>query len=183
MDWIQEEYTLAAHKQRKPRMSAALIEQFGKSLRLRRERRGWSQDECAKRLRAATGDVLYKGKESISAIENGQMAPPWPKAMEIAHLFETTIEEMCGLSPPSAPAAHTHADVIYVNNVEGNCLLGGLGLAVDPEMLQRLGDVLQLHPDLVTHLAELLLRWSSGRRQHAPEDAGVLPTDDVSQNP
>ena len=140
-------------------MSQVWIERVGNNLRLLREQRGWSQAYVARRLSEIANDPMYKGKESISLIERGLSTPPWHKMLALARFFETTIEALAELPTEGHHGAQTHAEVIYVQNMHGNCVLGGLGLAFDPETLARLGDALGRHPELLTQLVGLLQQW------------------------
>lgn len=141
-------------------MSQIWVERVGRNLRILREARGWSQAYVAKRLCEISKDpMLYKGKEAISNIERGLTTPPWHKMLQLARFFETSIEALAELHDGATSGPQTHADVIYVQNMHGNCVLGGLGLALDPEALSKLGELLSRHPDLLTHLVEVLSRW------------------------
>lgn len=106
-------------------MSQVWIERTGRNLRILREARGWSQTYVAKRLCEISQDTtFYKGKEAISNIERGLSTPPWHKMLQLARFFETSIEALAELHTESGGGPQTHADVIYVQNMHGNCVLG-----------------------------------------------------------
>jgi transcriptional regulator with XRE-family HTH domain len=158
-------------------MSRVWIKRVGNNLRLLREQRGWNQTYVAERLCELSGDPqFYKGKEAISAIETGKETPPWHKMLQLARFFDTTIEALAELPTESRTGPQTRADVIYVQNMHGNCVLGGLGLAFDPEALGTLGDVLSRYPELMTQVSELLRQWRMRQGDGAsrrPEEAGA----------
>jgi transcriptional regulator with XRE-family HTH domain len=160
-------------------MSQVWIERVGRNLRLLREERGWSQAYVAKRMCELSQDPeFYKGKEAISNIERGLSTPPWHKMLQLARFFETTIEALAELPTEGRHGPQTHAEVIYVQNMHGNCVLGGLGLAFDPEALEKLGDALGRHPELLAQMGELLRQWrtthgaSGGRPREESEGRG-----------
>ena len=102
-------------------MTQAWRDSLGEAVRLRRDQRGWSQDELARRLREISGDKeFYSSKASISVIENGQVAPPWDKMLLIARVLGTTIEEMAHLAPPTVPP------LSYTQNIQGNSYTGNV---------------------------------------------------------
>jgi len=55
-------------------------------LRVLRAERNWSQADLAERLEVS--------RQSVNAIETGKFDPSLPLAFKLAHLFETTIEQI-----------------------------------------------------------------------------------------
>lgn len=55
-------------------------------LKVLRAERGWSQAELAERLGVS--------RQSVNAIETGRYDPSLPLAIQIARLFERTVEEV-----------------------------------------------------------------------------------------
>ena len=152
-------------------MAQVWIERVGRNLRLLREERGWSQAYVARRMCELSQDPeFYKGKEAISNIERGLSTPPWHKMLRLARFFETTIEALAELPTEGRCGPQTHADVIYVQNMHGNCVLGGLGLVFDPEALGKLGEVLSRSPELMAQVGEVLHQWRVRK-----EDGGARP--------
>lgn len=89
---------------------------FGGSIRLHRQRRGWTQEQLAIILH-------YEDKTMISQLERGERAPSFLKAVEIAELFETSVNAMCGYCPHGT-ITHNHAGAVAMNT--GFVMFGGL---------------------------------------------------------
>ena len=80
--------------------------QFGKNLRLERDRRGWSREKLAQKLR----DVgLQSHWATISKMENGERSVRIDEAAAIADIFDgMSIDALVGR------AADAHADATYI---------------------------------------------------------------------
>lgn len=94
----------------------------GRMVRMLREREGWSQAQLAQRLG-------YDSTAAISMIETGKALPSLDKAIEMAGLFHTTVDELLGRES-TARVVHYHAAgevTVSVSN-GGFVLLGGWGL-------------------------------------------------------
>jgi len=89
---------------------------FGASIRLHRQRRGWTQEQLAIIL-------YYDDQTMISQLERGERAPSFLKAVEIAELFETNVNAMCGYAPHGS-ITHNHAGAVAMNT--GFVMFGGL---------------------------------------------------------
>lgn len=89
---------------------------FGASVRLHRQRRGWTQEQLSLILH-------YEDKTMISMLERGERAPSFLKAVEIAELFETSVNAMCGYAPHGT-ITHNHAGAVAMNT--GFVMFGGL---------------------------------------------------------
>lgn len=89
---------------------------FGASIRLHRQRRGWTQEQLAIILH-------YDDQTMISQLERGERAPSFLKAVEIAELFETSVNAMCGYAPHGS-ITHNHAGAVAMNT--GFVMFGGL---------------------------------------------------------
>lgn len=105
---------------------------FGASIRLHRQRRGWTQEQLSIILH-------YEDKTMISQLERGERAPSFLKAVEIAELFETSVNAMCGYSPHGS-ITHNHAGAVAMNT--GFVMFGGLEFKDLREMVDT---VLQHH--------------------------------------
>ena len=89
---------------------------FGAALRLQRQRRGWTQEHLALLVR-------YDDATMISQLERGERAPSLLKAVEIAELFGTTVNAMCGY-PVAGALTHNHAGAVAMNT--GFVMFGGI---------------------------------------------------------
>ena len=98
----------AGDKRREGAMHDPRLSMFGLSLKHHRERRGWTQEQVAILLH-------YEDQAMICLIEQGKRAPSFLQAVEIAQLFETTVNEMCGYRLPSG-AVHHHGGTFKVHN-------------------------------------------------------------------
>jgi len=105
---------------------------FGASIRLHRQRRGWTQEQLAIILH-------YEDNTMISQLERGERAPSFLKAVEIAELFETTVNAMCGYAPHGS-ITHNHAGAVAMNT--GFVMFGGLEFH---ELRAMVDTVLQHH--------------------------------------
>ena len=88
----------AGDKRREGAMHDPRLSMFGLSLKHHRERRGWTQEQVAILLH-------YEDQAMICMIEKGVRAPSFLQAVEIAQLFETTVNEMCGYRLPGGGGA------------------------------------------------------------------------------
>ena len=89
---------------------------YGASVRWHRQRKGWTQEQLAL-------IVHYEDPTMISLIEQAERAPSFLKAVEIAELFETTVNAMCGYRP-QGQVTHNHAGAVAMNT--GFVMFGGL---------------------------------------------------------
>jgi len=89
---------------------------FGLSLKHCREQRGWTQEQVAILLH-------YEDQSMICMIEKGLRAPSFLQAVEMAQLFDTTVNEMCGYRLPGT-ITHHHAGTVSMQN--GFVMFGGL---------------------------------------------------------
>jgi DNA-binding XRE family transcriptional regulator len=89
---------------------------FGLSLKHCREQRQWTQEQVAILLH-------YEDQSMICMIEKGLRAPSFLQAVEMAQLFDTTVNEMCGYRLPGT-ITHHHAGTVSMQN--GFVMFGGL---------------------------------------------------------